>query len=532
MRWLAVSLLVAAAVWPARAADLPAFQPCWRGQFGATLQAWGFNSTPTNASEFGFYGPEVYSPDTGWTNAHGPSQALVVAEMVGIGWFLSNPDISTTLSGIWDLGYGGGSVTLTIPGATGTPSAKRQVWVQVTEAITADVTMTNTVTVAGGTLLGSIQRTTIEAHPNWTWVVSQSKWELPAGSATTMVTVAGGCPDCNSSGGGQNAFVESVVVDTRLVDSALISPGGSLAVAVQSECENFAVIPGSTYHWEIRDAAGVAGVGFDQLSAGTNTIDIQATSASNCLVKLVSLNGASAGLAANFNANATSSWTLATAPGGSLLNFDAGKFTLSYTTNEFRNDLRGGVFSLAANGSSLETHFTPNRPPTATNVAFTRGSGMPVRIKISDLLAGTADPDGDGRAFASVGASTNGATITTDGTFISYTPANHRAESFAYTVRDNRAYRPGDTVRTGQALIQISVMPTEGSVQGLAFSAGGVTVNFAGIPGYTYVIQRSPTGLQGSWLDLLTTNAPPNGLFDFLDASPLNPTGFYRTRSQ
>lgn len=48
-------------------------------------------------------------------------------------------------------------------------------------------------------------------------------------------------------------------------------------------------------------------------------------------------------------------------------------------------------------------------------------------------------------------------------------------------------------------------------------STGGstATVNFAGIPGYSYSIQRSTNLVD--WAAIWTTNAPANGLFNYTD---------------
>ena len=54
-------------------------------------------------------------------------------------------------------------------------------------------------------------------------------------------------------------------------------------------------------------------------------------------------------------------------------------------------------------------------------------------------------------------------------------------------------------------------------------------MNFAGIPSFSYTVQRS-TNL-ATWDDLLTTNAPSgNALFDYQDPAAPQPAAFYRLR--
>ncbi len=131
--------------------------------------------------------------------------------------------------------------------------------------------------------------------------------------------------------------------------------------------------------------------------------------------------------------------------------------------------------------------------------------------------------------------STNGASITTNATEIFYTPANDVSDLFTYTIRDLRSYRAGDTVRTAVGRVFITVSNSIGLVQNVIPGPTTATVNFAGIPGYGYVVQRSTNLVD--WVDRLTTNAPSNGLFQFVDdfsdiGGPPPPSqAYYRLRT-
>lgn len=536
---LGLALLLGVGSWPSLATDLPQFQPCWRGQAGATLQKWSFDSTPTNVDEFGgYYGPQTDLPDSGWSNPSGTPQAVILPEPGGVGWFYHDTNFSAGLSGIWDLGYGGGTATLTIPNAVAAGGLTRDIWIQVTEATAPDITMTNTLSVAGGTLVGSVQKVTIENGNNvggYIWIVSQWMFRVPANSSQNSIVITGGCPSCNSGNGGENSFLESVVVDTHVADYSAISPAGSLNVGTQTECMGVTFDPGSVYTWEMKDAGGAPGAGFDLVSVtGTSNITVQATSGSKFTVNLISLAGNSAGLAANFNNNASASWTIASVAGGSVLGFDPTKFNLSYTPSQFQNNLAGGVFSVAqsGDGKSVNVVFTPNHAPVASDAPFVRGLGASLKIKITDLLASsTSDPDGNARALHAVDAtSAQGGAVTSDADYIYYQPVNDNADSFNYTIHDvNGAYRAGDAVRTATAKINITVVNAGGMVQTINTSGGGaVIVHAAGIPGTQYDLQRSATVTFTPFTVLLTTNAPFNGLFSVTDTNPPTPTAFYR----
>ena len=166
----------------------------------------------------------------------------------------------------------------------------------------------------------------------------------------------------------------------------------------------------------------------------------------------------------------------------------------------------------------------------AGSITNTRAKGLGLKIKVSDLLTNVTSLPAGGDTFilANVSASTNGSTITTNSTYIFFTPgtgaSSNSNESFTYTVSD---------VRGGSAtgLITVNVISAVGGPQTITVSGSTVTVNFAGIPGYTYAVQRS-TNLV-SWVTLITTNAPPAGLFiytdDFSDLGGPPASAYYRT---
>jgi hypothetical protein len=68
--------------------------------------------------------------------------------------------------------------------------------------------------------------------------------------------------------------------------------------------------------------------------------------------------------------------------------------------------------------------------------------------------------------------------------------------------------------------------PTGGQINSLTVTGGTVNLTFAGIPSYLYHVQVS-TNLT-DWVTLETTNAPGNGIFQFLDGNPPQPSAFYR----
>ena len=338
--------------------------------------------------------------------------------------------------------------------------------------------------------------------PNATGTLTFTSVTNMLGTATITVVV-------QDNGGTANGGIDSVTNTFTVTVQALTnvwSPGGSFTVNVS-------------------DATGPAGTGYTQTNY-TGFLDVQAVSTNPFTIQLGSLDGGSAGPAANFNNNSNYTWTIATTTRG-VLEFDPAKIVVD--TSAFSNDLAGGTFSVTTNGNTINLVFTPNHPPVAFPIFFSRAWGTVMRIPISYVLTNfTTDPDGDLTALSGLGASTNGTPITTNASYIFFTPTNNLSESFTYTIHDVRSYRPGDTVRTATGWITITVTNAIGSVVSVVSSGGAITIQFAGVPGYAYDVECS-TNLS-SWTIVLTTNAPPHGLWIYTDSNPPQPSAFYRLR--
>jgi hypothetical protein len=83
-------------------------------------------------------------------------------------------------------------------------------------------------------------------------------------------------------------------------------------------------------------------------------------------------------------------------------------------------------------------------------------------------------------------------------------------------------------------IAQANIMPPEGVIRGIGVGSGSVTVDCLGHPVSAYTVQRA-TDVQftANLATLFTTNAPwPNGLFQWTDNSPPNPSGFYRLKRE
>lgn len=173
-----------------------------------------------------------------------------------------------------------------------------------------------------------------------------------------------------------------------------------------------------------------------------------------------------------------------------------------------------GASPAVANGT-YDYSVTANALPTAPDAGYNRGPGATLKILISDLTSDT---------IQSLGTGSQSATITQDGTHIYYQPqsGNNNNDSFTYTA--------ANTYCTKQGTINVTVVPATGQAQQISVVNGAAIVNFAGIPGYPYIVQRAEnSGFTVNVTTVLTTNAPSDGLFICTNSTAL-PQAYYRLK--
>lgn len=150
--------------------------------------------------------------------------------------------------------------------------------------------------------------------------------------------------------------------------SGTLSPGnspGTLSTGSQ------VWLDGGDYNWQILDALGAAGTGYDTIAV-TGTLDLSSLTAANFGINLWSLSSIGpdvSGNAANFNNLLTQSWTILTTTGG-ITGFDAADFVISVGANNgtggFTNALdAGGSFSLGQTGNDLVLTYAVIPEPSA-----------------------------------------------------------------------------------------------------------------------------------------------------------------------
>jgi autotransporter-associated beta strand protein len=196
----------------------------------------------------------------------------------------------------------------------------------------------------------------------------------------TTVTAGQLVVNGSSSGSAHTVGSGGTLGGTGTVGALVVQNGGTIApgnspgilnVVGDTTWEN-----GGNYNWELLNATGVAGTGWDQLAI-TGALDLSNLTAGGFNVNVWSLStfAGTTGNAQNFDGiGGIYSWPIATATGG-ITGFDAGDFTIFTTanngTNGFTNDFTGGTFSMSQTGNNLYLNYLGPTPVPEPGSAFT-----------------------------------------------------------------------------------------------------------------------------------------------------------------
>jgi lysophospholipase L1-like esterase len=195
------------------------------------------------------------------------------------------------------------------------------------------------------------------------------------------------------------------------------------------------------------------------------------------------------------------------------------------------------VANAAGSSTSLVADIEVNRPPTMTDSAAGTAKDQVLSLAVAKLLTYGADPDGDALAVGGAGpASTNGGAVALAPVTVDYTPpAGYVGQDlFPVVISDGRG---------GSVTGRVSVTVTTGEaapmniVSGPTITGGVTAIRFAGIPGYTYIIEATPSILVPDWQPVTNMVAPSIdrglgvGIFQFVDPDGVTSQRYYRTIS-
>jgi hypothetical protein len=184
------------------------------------------------------------------------------------------------------------------------------------------------------------------------------------------------------------------------------------------------------------------------------------------------------------------------------------------------------------NTSTVQTVvIIPSASPLAANDYSSTKMDAVAVFQAGKLMGNDRHPDGREIFISLVNPSTNGATVTLspDRQTVTYTP------TAGFTGRDAFTYQLSDPcghTATATVVVDVYAGGQAFNLLSLVQSNGVNTLQFQGIPGRAYSLQRTPSLSSPVWTTLTNKVADPQGLILFEDAAPLDPQGFYRTLNE
>jgi len=307
----------------------------------------------------------------------------------------------------------------------------------------------------------------------------------------------------------------SGTVNGTVDDSGILSPGNSPGT-LNTGAETWE--SGGSYQFEITNAIGGAGTGWDLLNI-SGALSVAATSGSTFTIQVVSLNGSSAGSCANFDNKKNYSWLIATASSG-VTGFDPSAFTID--ASQFANSTGAvGAFSISQSGNNVYLNFTP---VFANPAPYGRAWGTFQRIPVSNLLTNYTTGN-DTRTLVSVAAGSHGTPPVISSGLILLATSNNLSETFQYVVQISNY---ATSLATNTITLSVTNAVGTGSI---STSGGSVAIRFFGVPTFNYIVQRA-SSVNGPWSDVSGSGqaAPTSGTWTWTDPSPPGSAAYYRLR--
>jgi hypothetical protein len=207
----------------------------------------------------------------------------------------------------------------------------------------------------------------------------------------------------------------------------------------------------------------------------------------------------------------------------------------NFTTNSLAHGYHLIVAQYTGDGNffgstnNLNPDLLINSAPVAQTATWPRPANFALKIRIATLATNWSDADGDTITLTSVGpASTNGVSMSKDGTYIYYNSTNgSNPDQFSYVISD------GFTTTAGMVNIVVTSIPATASTatNQITINGGVPTLHLAGIAGRTYYVQASTNMID--WVAISTNVAGTNGLWNVVDSDATNyPLRVYRTSDQ
>jgi hypothetical protein len=192
-----------------------------------------------------------------------------------------------------------------------------------------------------------------------------------------------------------------------------------------------------------------------------------------------------------------------------------------------------GNVNFSATSNTLASAQIINRAPVAVADTLATHRNFAFSLAKSILAANDTDADADALTVTAVSTtSAHGGSVALAGATLTYTPPTDYAgaDSFTYTLSDTFAATATGTVNV---TVYSATNGPERVVSNAVLPDGNQHLVFAGIPGFTYVVQATTNLAPAVWVNLSTNTANASGQFTFDDLTAMNRAmRYYRTTTQ
>jgi hypothetical protein len=167
--------------------------------------------------------------------------------------------------------------------------------------------------------------------------------------------------------------------------------------------------------------------------------------------------------------------------------------------------------------------------PVAAPMTVYRTPGYTSKILLADVATNWTNQAGYSVSLAGVNPSTNGVNLSYNSTYIFYPSTNSMLDQFTYTITDGQG---GSNTGIVTLALQTPATVQTPNILGLTVNGdSSVTIQFVGIPNYTYKVQATTNLVSPAWQVIGSGQAGTNGLWQFTDTdASLYPMRYYRTQ--
>lgn len=204
-------------------------------------------------------------------------------------------------------------------------------------------------------------------------------------------------------------------------------------------------------------------------------------------------------------------------------------YTPLLTGQDIANQSNAGKVSLQ--GIYIQDLPANNQPPTAGTDSVSGEKNLQLNLPVTDLLANDSDSNGYPLSItAASNVSTNGGSVSLNGSFINYLPVTNFAgrDRFTYTLANNQGGQAQGTVIVNVLALNL---PSTNHAS-IVIAPNNRFLLFAGASGQTYIVQYA-SSVTGPWHDLSAVlTAGASGFVQYNDVTSFpSATRFYRIRT-